>query len=286
LLDSAYAYGAGRTFPTNSNSANYWVDVVFSPTAPPPAPLTIATTTLADAAASVPYSAILSGTGGAAPYAWSISSGALPPGLSIDANTGAISGTPSALGTYNFTVRLSDASAPVQAVTRSMSITVGATITSTIWPDTAVPAIADVGPDSSLELGLQFRADAAGHVAGVRFYKAEANTGTHTASLWSSTGTLLATATFTNETPSGWQQVSFPTPVAVTANTVYVVSYHTDVGHWSYTPSYFSGVGVDNPPLHVATNAGVYAYGSERVFPSNVSANGHNYWVDVIFTRP
>jgi hypothetical protein len=167
-----------------------------------------------------------------------------------------------------------------------MSITIAATITSTIWPETAVPDVADVGPDSSLELGVRFRADAAGHVAGVRFYKAANNTGPHTASLWSSTGTLLATATFTNETPSGWQQVNFASPVAVTANTIYVVSYHTNVGHWSYTPSYFSGVGVDNPPLHVGTVAGVYAYGPETVFPSNVSANGNNYWIDVVFTRP
>jgi hypothetical protein len=286
LLDSAYAYSASRVFPTNSNSANYWIDVVFSPTAPPPAPLTIATTTAPDGAATVPYSATLSGAGGILPYAWSISSGALPPGLSIDANTGAISGTPTALGTYNFTVRLGDGSSPVQAVTRSLSITIGATITSTIWPETAVPAVADVGPDSSVELGLQFRADVNGHVAGVRFYKSEANTGTHTANLWSSTGTLLATATFTNETASGWQQVNFATPVAVTANTVYVVSYHTDAGHWSTTPSYFTGIGVDNPPLHVGTGAGVYGYGSERVFPSNVSAGGNNYWVDVVFTRP
>jgi hypothetical protein len=80
--------------------------------------------------------------------------------------------------------------------------------------------------------------------------------------------------------------VNFPTPVAVTANTVYVVSYHTDAGHWSYTPSYFSGMGVDSPPLHVATFAGVYAYGPERVFPSNVSGGGSNYWVDVVYTRP
>jgi hypothetical protein len=43
---------------------------------------------------------------------------------------------------------------------------------------------------------------------------------------------------------------------------------------------------VDNPPLHVGTVAGVYAYGPETVFPSNVSANGNNYWIDVVFTRP
>jgi hypothetical protein len=284
--NGVYSYSATSAFPTSSfGDSNYWVDVVFSPTPPPSAPLTMATTTLPDGAASVPYSAILSGAGGTAPFAWSISSGALPPGLSIDVGTGAISGTPTTLGTFNFTVRLGDASSPVQAVTRAMSIIIGATITSTIWPDTTVPAVADAGPDSSVELGVQFRADVNGHVAGVRFYKSAANTGTHTAHLWSSTGTLLATATFTNETASGWQQASFPTPVAVSANTTYVVSYHTDVGHYSATPNYFGGVGVDNPPLHVPAGGGVYGYGPGSVFPSN-TFNGTNYWVDVVFTRP
>jgi hypothetical protein len=286
LLDSVYTYTATRAFPTNTfESANYWVDVVFAATAPPTAPLTLATTTLPDGVATAPYSATLSGSGGAMPFAWSIASGTLPPGLSIDPSTGAISGTPTTAGTYDFTIRLSDSSTPVQTTTRSMRINVVSSITSTIWPETAVPAVVDAGPDSSVELGVRFRADVNGSVAGVRFYKAAANTGTHTASLWSSTGTRLATATFTNETASGWQQVNFPTPVAITANTMYVVSYHTEVGHYSLTPNYFSGVGVDSPPLHVATDSGVYAYGTQSVFPSD-SWNGTNYWVDVIFTRP
>jgi hypothetical protein len=278
--NGVYAYGASSTFPSNSyRGSNYWVDVVF--TSGPP---TITTTTVPDAAVTVPYSASLSGSGGKPPYAWSVSSGTLPPGLSIDANTGAISGTPAALGTYNFTIQLSDASAPVQTVTRSLSIYVGTTLPATIFPATAVPAVVDAGPGAPVELGVQFRADEDGHVAGVRFYKAAGNTGTHTANLWSSTGDLLATAIFTNETASGWQQVNFPTPVAVTANTIYVVSYHTDVGHYSYTPNYFDGTGVDNPPLHVPTSGGVYAYGSQSAFPSS-SWNGTNYWVDVVFRR-
>jgi hypothetical protein len=71
----------------------------------------------------------------------------------------------------------------------------------------------------------------------------------------------------------------------VSANTTYVVSYHTDVGHYSATPNYFGGVGVDNPPLHVPAGGGVYGYGPGSVFPSN-TFNGTNYWVDVVFTRP
>ena len=47
---------------------------------------------------------------------------------------------------------------------------------------------------------------------GVRFWKDLINTGTHTAHLWSSTKQLLASATFANETATGWQEVLFPQP--------------------------------------------------------------------------
>ena len=75
---------------------------------------------------------------------------------------------------------------------------------------------------------------------GVRYYKSAANSGVHTGSLWNSNGTLLATATFTAEGTSGWQQVLFSTPVAVTAGATYVASYHTNVGHFAVNRSYFT----------------------------------------------
>jgi len=71
-----------------------------------------------------------------------------------------------------------------------------------------VPTIADAGPYSSLELGVRFRADSSGYITSIRFYKSAANTGTHVGNLWSSSGALLASATFIGETASGWQQVN------------------------------------------------------------------------------
>ena len=64
----------------------------------------------------------------------------------------------------------------------------------------------------AVELGVKFRSDVAGTVTGVRFYKAAANTGTHTGSLWSADGTRLAQATFTRESATGWQTVTFSSP--------------------------------------------------------------------------
>src|SRR4029453_7165605 len=123
---------------------------------------------------------------------------------------------------------------------------------------------------------------------GVRFYKSAANTGTHVGNLWSSTGTLLGTATFSGETASGWQQVTFSPAVAIAANTVYVASYRCPNGHYSGNANYFTPQGVDNPPLHalatgVSGGNGVYAYGATSPFPTS-TYNAANYWGDVMFS--
>ena len=69
----------------------------------------ITTTSLPQGSVSEAYSQTVLTTGGTQPFEWSISAGALPPGLSLDPSTGAISGTPAGSGTYHFTVRLADA---------------------------------------------------------------------------------------------------------------------------------------------------------------------------------
>jgi Domain of unknown function (DUF4082) len=150
------------------------------------------------------------------------------------------------------------------------------------------PSTVDAGDAASVNLGVKFTSDTDGFVSGVRFYKSAANTGTHTGTLWNSSGTALATATFSSETATGWQQVSFSQPVAVTAGTTYVVSYHTSTGHYSFTDNYFA-VALDNSPLHVPTSGssggnGVYWYGASA-FP-NQTYHAGNYWVSPVFALP
>src|SRR5258706_4204655 len=120
----------------------------------------------------------------------------------------------------------------------------------TIWPGTTVPASLDSGPSGPVELGVSFKADTSGTISAMRFYKSAANTGLHIGHLWSHSGALVATVTFSGETGSGWQQANFSTPVAITANTVYVVSYQSANGHWSVNWNYFATSGVKNPPLY------------------------------------
>jgi Domain of unknown function (DUF4082)/Bacterial Ig-like domain len=156
-----------------------------------------------------------------------------------------------------------------------------------IFASSAVPAVADENDPQAVELGVKFQSDLAGFITGIRFYKGPLNTGTHTGSMWTSAGTLLARTTFTNETASGWQQVSFATPIAISANTVYVASYFAPVGQYSANLGFFTSAGVDNPPLHAIANTvsrnGVYRYGTTSGFP-NSTYQSTNYWVDVVFS--
>jgi hypothetical protein len=131
---------------------------------------------------------------------------------------------------------------------------------------------------------MKFTADASGLITGLRFYKGPTNTGPHLADLWSSNGTLLATATFTNETASGWQQVNFATPVAITAGTTYIASYHTS-GFYSMDSNYFTSSVVNGDLTAQAGVNGVFSYGSGSVFPTNTSSTASNYWVDVVYTK-
>ena len=251
-----------------------------------PQPLAISTTSLPDGIVGLAYSTKLTASGGITPYSWSISSG-LPAGLTL--NSGDITGTPTTLGSYSFTVNVSDAANPRQTATKLLGITIAATppASTTIWPVATTPIVTADPDTSTVELGVKFRSSVGGFISGIRFYKGATNTGTHIGSLWDINGNLKAQATFTTETASGWQQVNFTTPVAIMANTTYVASYHAPNGRYSVNEGYFTSTGVTNGMLYAFRDGesggnGVYRYGSVG-FPSN-TYRASNYWVDVVFS--
>ncbi len=86
-------------------------------------PLAIMTTTLANGVVGTSYNQTLQATGGITPYTWSYT-GNLPTGLSLNSSTGAITGTPTAAGTFNFTAKVTDSESPTQSVTANLSITI------------------------------------------------------------------------------------------------------------------------------------------------------------------
>jgi hypothetical protein len=140
----------------------------------------------------------------------------------------------------------------------------------------------------SVEVGVRFAPAVDGYVTGVRFFKGNGNTGTHTGTLWSSGGSALATATFSAETDTGWQSVTFAQPVQVSANQRYVASYHAAAGHYAFSQWYFDGASIDNGVLRAPASTrrdgnGVYSYGSRTIFPTS-TWKATNYWVDVTFT--
>ncbi len=156
-----------------------------------------------------------------------------------------------------------------------------------IWDLATTPSIASFDDPHAYELGVKFQSVADGYITGIRFYKGISNTGTHIGNLWTSAGALLATATFSNETASGWQQVNFDQAVPIISNTTYVASYHTTVGYYAADSLYFSAGGVNNPPLLALADGieggnGVFRFGATSGFPSD-SFNATNYWVDVVF---
>jgi hypothetical protein len=123
--------------PTTSNKWTFTVQVTDSSTPSPqsatqslsisiqPAML-ISTSSLPNGTASVNYNATLEQQYGTLPLSWTLASGSgnLPGGVSLDPGTGLISGTPTAAGTYNFTVMVTDSSVPAQTATQPLSITI------------------------------------------------------------------------------------------------------------------------------------------------------------------
>jgi Domain of unknown function (DUF4082)/Bacterial Ig-like domain/Bacterial Ig domain len=196
--------------------------------------------------------------------------------------------TPATAGTVRIRSRAADDSVNIETPSAGVTVTAGASgggCPCTIWAGTAVPAATD--PDTSpVELGVRFRASQNGSITGIRYYKPAQTAGTHVGTLWTGTGTKLATATFTNESASGWQQATFATPVPVTANTTYVASYFTPA-RYAVTSAYFNAATTRGPLTALADGTdggnGLYRYGSTAgSFPTS-SYNSENYWVDVVF---
>ncbi len=109
--------------------------------------LSITTASLPDATLGLPYDQTLQAAGGTPPYTWALTSGTLPAGLTLDAATGAVSGTPTSTGTTTFHYLVTDASHQAQG--GSASITVDGTDGSISL--TAVPGSVPAGGTAAID---------------------------------------------------------------------------------------------------------------------------------------
>jgi hypothetical protein len=302
--NGVFSLGA-TAFPTDSfQNTNYWVDPVFNTVAAPNIqPPNVLSNNPATGTGSVPLSPPINVTFdepvAAASLQMSVSGSAGPVAgsatLSADRTTATFTPTAALAATtaYTVSVKGTDDSGNAMPSAFTWTFTTGkprpATCPCSIWDDFTTPAVADSGDASSVEVGTKVRFDAKGEVTGVRFYKGPNNSGTHVGSLYSATGTLLESGTFTGETASGWQTLNFTTPVDVNANTTYVVAYFAPNGHYSATPGYFGNNTATYNQLHAIADGvdggnGVYSYGGSSTFPTN-TYNANNYWVDVLWQQ-
>jgi hypothetical protein len=304
--NGVYAYGGSPSFPTQSFGAtNYWVDVVFQTTRPADStPPRVESVSPADGSQAPRTTRVIAtfseaidaSTVDGTHFQLRDSGGALVPAdISYDASTRTATLTPQAElasgGTYTALVKggsggVADVAGNVLSADKSWSFTTKGCPCSLFSP-TAVPEVSSSGDTQSVELGMKFRADAAGFVSGIRFYKGANNTGTHTGSLWTSGGTLLGRTTFLSETASGWQQANFSTAIPIDPNTTYVVSYFAPNGGYAVDPFFFGSPFQNSPLLGLADGTdggnGVYAYGATSTFPTATNKSS-SYGVDLVFT--
>jgi methionine-rich copper-binding protein CopC len=315
--NGVYRYGPTGGFPTDTfQSSNYWVDVVFTTTtAPDTTAPTVTSFSPAAGANNVNAAANMTVTFSEAIDAASVNGSTVelrdpanalaPATVSYNAAsfTATLDPTASLAAGVTYTARVRGGSADPRvkdlagnalAANLTWTFTTAAESPATnysIWAPTATPTNPLENDGDTVELGVKFRSDIDGVITGVRFYKGgPANGGTHVGHLWTSSGTLLGSVTFASETASGWQQALFPTPIPVTANTTYVVSYFAPQGSYAADLNYFASSGVDNGPLRALSNAlaggnGLYRYGPTGGFPTNTYQSS-NYWVDVVFIAP
>ena len=198
--------------------------------------------------------------------------------------------TPQSQGNIVVKVRGVDDSGNKEDADQGIIVTIGQDVCPcNIFPPGLVPINPlDNDMQKPIEVGVKFKATEDGFITGIRYYKGVGTTGVHVGSLWSSGGQSLASATFVNETASGWQQVLFSAPVAITAGVTYVASTFSPSGDYASTIEYF-GQAVVNGPLRGLADGedgpnGVFVYTTVPAFPTT-DFHRINYWVDVVFTR-
>ncbi len=253
--------------------------LVSSPAAPP---LTITTSSLPGATAGSSYTATIDASGGTPPYSWSITSGSLPPGLSLSSD-GIIAGTPTVQGNASFTAQVTDSSTPsaeTASTTLSISVAAAPISRSANWSGYVVPSSASLVTEVSGEWTVP-TLDCAATPNGI-------------AGIWvgiggDSSGVLLQTGVFPTcvdgeqqnvgwweEYPSSRNHEANFADFPVSAGDVIEASvYETTTGAWQTRVNDLS-TGLSGIMI-TGEGWGVYSDGSGSSFPEQGSTAGLSY---------
>ncbi len=164
----------------------------------------------------------------------------------------------------------------------------GAVVTSETVFEGQAPTTPPASDTAAVELGVKFRSSSPGVVRAIRFYRQVAVGAGYQVHLYDNQGNELATGNvIEGQCPVPcWQEVSLNTPVTINANNVYIASYYTSQGGYSFTAQGHTNQ-INRGHLFMPASAtvngnGVYRYGVGGGFPTN-SYQDASYWVDVRF---
>lgn len=285
-LNGVYAYGSKISFPKSSyRASNYWVDVLFTPEVDPK-PSAPSNVTVSQKRQGIEVAWSASNSAGSQVTTYKVMRNGQEIGRVNAPTLNFIDTTELDHGvTYTYQVIAIDATSIESDPSLESTITYLASYS--LWQNTVIPKNPEVDDGQAVTLGVTFKTVAAGNVTGVKFYKGPRNIGTHKGSLWDMSGNKLSEIIFEGETDSGWQTAYFTEPIAITANTSYIVAYHTTSGYYAGDTGFFATDSAVSGPLTAMKTTeqqnGVYTYGASSAYPAS-SYRANNYWVDVLFT--
>jgi hypothetical protein len=277
-------YGSPGVFPVSSyHNTNYFRDVQFTANATPAVvkvsgdgQVALTGTTLQPLVAKVIDSTGNAVTGATVTFAVTAGGGHLS-ATSVSSNSAGTASTTLTLGSSP------GANTVTATVSGYGSTTFSATAQQATVLGSQTPASTNVTDNGiAYELGMKFQSSQPGMITAIQYWKAPSETGTHVGHIWSSSGTSMATANFTNETASGWQLALLSTPLPILPNTIYVVSVNAN----AYYVATNNGLATSqtNYTLSSVADGANGVYGTPGNFPTQ-SYQTTDYFRDVSFTQ-
>ncbi|MEK6406224.1 MAG: FG-GAP-like repeat-containing protein [Acidobacteriota bacterium] len=292
---AAFAHFDGRCASLRSDDSNG--AAFLYPGSSGPGPLAVVTSSLAGGTVGTSYSQTLTGSGGTLPYGWSLVAGlgTLPPGLGLSAG-GVISGTPTTVGTYNFTVKVTDAVPATAQKALSIAVVVaGVPLASQFVSQTVATT---VQPGQSMSVNMKFLNTGTQTWEGSAFYLASQSPALN--STWGGNGVSLVNLsigpgqqldlTFTATAPSVPGTYNFQWQLYKNDGTGFFGQMSTNVviqvgspgtdgaAFNSQTLATFMVAGRTYPVSVVMTNSGATTWTAGTYYLGSQNPQGNNTW--------